>query len=439
MEELKFGTDGIRNQVGVFPFTLLGMEQLAATLGTWICKKSSNPTILIAQDTRISGHMLKAALKSRLLMFPVIIHDAHVVPTSGVCALMAHDSTYDLGIVLTASHNPYTDNGIKLFKKNGAKLSADDEREIMNLFNKSRFTESYTNLGTEIQVYDAGSDYMKIILKHFPHLNLANRTIVLDTAHGSTYSVAPQIFAHFGVTIIHLNNEPTGKNINDNSGSEYPEHLRQAVVKHQADIGFAFDGDGDRVIAISRDGILKDGDDLLAILSTHPKYQHQTTIVGTVMTNQGLETFLRNNNKTLHRTAVGDKHVVRALQEHNLLLGGEQTGHIALNDYLPMGDGIFTALRLLETLECTRNWTMHSFEKYPQILINVPIIRQRDLNDPEIVCIIQKHKDQLGSGRLLIRYSGTQNLLRVMVEEENEKKAHELAHHLAQELAEQLV
>jgi Phosphomannomutase len=241
-----------------------------------------------------------------------------------------------------------------------------------------------------------------------------------------------------GADIIALNTSPNGTNINNECGALHTTHLQQEVVKQHADIGFAFDGDGDRVIAVNRNGGAKNGDDIIALLSQHPLYMQQKTIVGTIMSNHGLELFLHAQGKHLVRTAVGDKYVAAYLNDHQNLLGGEQSGHIIMYDYLQTGDGMMTALRIIETIIMTNNWDMKTFERLPQILINIPVVHKRDLKDPDIASIITHYEQQLDSGRVIVRYSGTENLLRVMVEDTTQKAAQTIGTNLGKALQQKL-
>ena len=231
-----------------------------------------------------------------------------------------------------------------------------------------------------------------------------------------------------------LNNKPDGININAKCGATDLSSLQKSVLENKADIGFAFDGDGDRLMLVSFSGETKNGDDILALLSQHTVYKDQNTLVGTVMSNQGLEVFLQNTGKKLLRTAVGDKYVLQALCENSFLLGGEQSGHIILKDLTATGDGILAALRICEVIQETNNWALNTFEKYPQILLNVTIAHKKDLNSSSIQAIIKAAEKNIISGRILFRYSGTENLLRVMVEEKDLQRAQTIAHNLAQEL-----
>ena len=330
-------------------------------------------------------------------------------------------------------------NGIKLIKKNSVTLSLEDELAISRLFYEEIIpVPNNSNLGVDIIWPEAQHHYMQSVIKHFSPNFLSGKKIVLDCAHGATYHLAPHIFSALGADVIPINNQPTGYNINKNCGTLHVESLQQAVAQHHADAGFAFDGDGDRVIAITKNGEIKDGDDMLALLLDNPAYQHEKGIVGTVMTNEGLVAHLRTRNKIVHRTPVGEKHVIKKLNKEHMLVGGEQNGHIILKDYLLMGDGIFNALRLLQTLIKTNNWDMRTFAHYPSHLINIPVTTKKNLQEPPLASIIKKYEKKLANGRLVIRYSGTEPVLRILVEAQNAETAEHIGAGLSHELQLQL-
>jgi phosphoglucosamine mutase len=433
-----FGTDGIRCSVGQPPLTHIDLARLGSAIARWaLTKYTSRPTILLGHDTRVSASFVKSSLTSSMLMHPLSIHDATVIPTPGVCKLM-QNSTFDVGIVISASHNPYQDNGIKIIDAHNGKLSENDELEITRLFHSPQPLHSYSSLGSMISWPEASALYAQNMAQKFEEDCLAGITIILDCAQGATSYIAPQLFEQLGARVIVLHAQPNGININDNCGSVHPKTLQQAVLTYQADIGFAFDGDGDRVIAVNQLGEVKDGDDIVAILMKSPYYQQETGVIGTIMSNHGLALWVKENNKQFIRTSVGDKHVSARLEQKNMLLGGEQSGHIIMRDYLNIGDGIFTALRLIQTLCLTNNWDMVSFKKFPQILINVPVTSKKNLDQEPIAALIAAYQEQLPNGRLIVRYSGTEPLLRIMIEDNSQSFAQYLGQQLAQELQENL-
>jgi len=439
MKQTLFGTDGVRSTVGSAPFTLSQLSRFAVAVAQWTQKKYARPRILIAQDTRSSCDWIATTIQSALLAHGTQVFAAHVAPTPLVGALLHHTTQFDCGIIISASHNPHTDNGIKLVDAHSGKLSPEDEQEIEELFALGiQSNINYAQLGTLHTVADAHEQYTAIIRPFFETDFLRGITVVLDCANGATHAIAPHIFTAFGARVITINAKPNGTNINDVCGALHPEQLQEAVVTHNAHAGFAFDGDGDRVIAVNKHGVLKNGDDILALLSTHPHYRDEPAIVGTIMSNEGFATFLKKQNKALIRTPVGDKYVGAALKKENLLLGGEQSGHIIMRDYLPTGDGIFTALRICQVMATSNVWDFETFIQFPQILINVPITHKCDLAQQPFDQLIKYHEGQLEQGRLIVRYSGTELLLRVMVEDINVNHAQTIGTALACALEKEL-
>lgn len=433
-----FGTDGIRAKVGKSPFTLHSLSSLGHAIGSWIFTTyGKKARILIGQDTRASGDWIIANLSTGLLLHPLELHLAGVLPTPSICRLLQQSSAYDVGIIISASHNPYQDNGIKIINHATEKLTKNDEHSISNLYYKKK-NVTYRSYGSLHYYIDAFHHYLRDITSLFPPSFLKGIKIVIDCAHGATYQLAPVIFTALGADVITLNAKPNGKNINKNCGSLYVHDVQQAVLTHNASIGFAFDGDGDRVITINKQGAIKNGDDMLALLSQHASYTKQQTIVGTIMSNLGLDRYFHRYNKLLVRTKVGDKYITDYMKTHNLLLGGEQSGHIILHDYLPIGDGIFTALRICEIMITTTNWNLDTFDHYPQIIVNIPVTTKKDLTDPTIVAIIKDHESQLTGGRLVIRYSGTENMLRIMIEDQNKAVITQVGANLAHQLQQYL-
>lgn len=430
-----FGTDGIRNLVGNYPFTSEDLPKLGKALAAWIIEKyGPNCKILVAQDTRQSCAWVKASLKSGLLLYPITIVDAQILPTPGIFHLIKADSNYSCGIVISASHNPYFDNGIKIIDSKTGKLNKDDENRILELISQNQLPIDYNNMGTEVNLTTAQDLYINSVVSLFNKQFLQNKKIVLDLAHGATYQVAQKIFELLGAKTIVINNNPDGYNINKDCGSLHLKQLQQIVIQNKADAGFAFDGDGDRVVAINRAGLIKDGDDILSILSDHPDYTQINSLVGTILTNKGLESYLNNKNKKLIRTAVGDKHIVEALNTNNLLLGGEQSGHLILKNILNTGDGILTALKVLQALELSGNWDMKTFEKYPQFNLNIPVKIKKNLQESPFVELIDEAIKKLNNGRIIVRYSGTEYCLRILAEDTNIDQAKLTVNSLAEKL-----
>ncbi|MFC1841887.1 hypothetical protein ACFLYA_02335 [Candidatus Dependentiae bacterium] len=422
MERQLFGTDGIRGKVGEFPLRKEDITKLADAIATWAQSKyGAAPHILLCRDTRNSGQHIVNSFKKQLLHHKSEIYEAGIIPTPAAIKII-QINRLDFAIVITASHNPFTYNGIKIIDAHTGKLDPADEKKITDLFYQQ---ESGCFLPCL---------YVNTVSAYFEKNILSGITVALDCANGATYEVAPEIFKKLGAHVIAIGNKPDGKNINHQCGSLYPQHLQKTVLASNADIGFAFDGDGDRVVVVNKDGQLKDGDDILCILSEHPAYNHETQIVGTIMANYGLEAYLNTKGKKLIRTQVGDKCVSQAMKEKKLSLGGEQSGHIVMRDYLCSGDGIFAALRLIETIKLHNNWELKTFEKYPQFMINIPVKEKKDLSLPPYSTIITEYKKNIKNGKIIVRYSGTENVLRVMVQEQD----HDIAKHMCENVSNRL-
>ena len=452
-----FGTDGIRGRVGSGLFVQDQLVRLGHAIAQWAQKKyAAVPHIIIGQDTRISSDFVKAALKTGLLQHAIKISDASVIPTPALAHIMKLQPDIDCALIISASHNPYHDNGIKIMDAKTGKLTVFDECAISAMVSGykeaargecSELARNVSNhaaeqnehsFGTDVPLTDIEDQYCTRISSLFTASFLAGKRIVLDTAHGATYRVAPRIFEKLGAEVITINNQPTGYNINEQCGALHTEHLTKTIIERNADIGFAFDGDGDRVMAVNKHGMIKDGDDILALLLAHPRYSTREQVVGTIMTNEGFAQHLKQLDKQLVRTPVGDKYIAEKLGEHSWLLGGEPSGHIIMHDVINTGDGILVALRIAETLCLTGNWEMETFEHYPQAMINVPVASRKDLTTSPLSTIINAAQEDLATGRILVRYSGTENVLRVMVEANSYEYAHRTCKQLAHELSKAL-
>lgn len=438
-----FGTDGIRGNVGTGLFTQEALTRLGNAIGHWALQKYGlRPQLLITQDTRISCGFVKASLKAGLLQHPLDIFDTQLLPTPAIAHILQTNPAYHAGIIISASHNPYEDNGIKIMDAITGKLSPQDERLITQLLHAPQLHNNNKphslDYGSDVTLVNAQDIYCNKLVSLFEPGFLNGITVVLDTAHGATYQVAPRIFTALGATVITLHDQPNGSNINKNCGALHLEALQAGVIKHNAHIGFAFDGDGDRVMAVNKHGEVKDGDDMLTLLLTHPAYSNGTTVVGTVMTNEGFAQLLAEQGKELIRTPVGDKHIAEKLNAHKLLLGGEPSGHIILRDLIYTGDGILVALRILEAILRSQNWLLTTFTKYPQVTLNVPVSSKRDLGEYSLRSLITQAEQILAKGRILVRYSGTENVLRVMVETDSLDQAQSVCKQLAHNLAKQL-
>ncbi|NUF24078.1 phosphoglucosamine mutase [Acinetobacter oleivorans] len=432
-----FGTDGIRGKFGQMPITPEFALKLGFAAGKVLKRTSqkNKPLVVLGKDTRLSGYILESALQAGLNAAGVYVHLLGPLPTPAIAhltrALHAH-----AGIVISASHNPYYDNGIKFFSSEGKKLPDSLQEEINRELEKDLFIEDTANLGKSVRVNDANGRYIEFCKSTFPyHFDLNNLKIVLDCAHGAAYSVGPSVFRELGAKVVALYNEPDGLNINESCGSTHPEHLQKAVVEHEADLGIAFDGDADRVVMVDKFGNLIDGDHILYILATQAQNK-PAGIVGTVMSNMALEVALEKANVNFVRAKVGDRYVLQALEENAWVIGGEPSGHILTLDKSTTGDAIIAALQVL-TVMVEQNKALHElvqdFKLFPQVLLNVRLEQMLDpYSIPALVTEFDKAEAQLkGRGRILIRKSGTEPVIRVMVEGDDEQEVKALAQHLA--------
>ncbi len=438
---LAFGTDGIRANADGFPFTSRALYALGKAIAQWATEKYKvpSPGVLIGHDTRISCSRIKSDLIFGLAQSQLDIVDGGVMPTPMAYQLIKDSSRFNFCIVISASHNPYYDNGIKLFDAKSSKLSKNDEAHIEAYFASWYATELDTanNELPKISVEtwaSAEQHYQEKIVSHFSEKFFKDIKVVLDCAHGATAHIAPAVFTKLGAEVITIADQPNGTNINENCGATHPEDLQKKVLAEKAHIGFAFDGDGDRLIVVSQSGAIKNGDDVLFLLQTLPEYKTVNTLVGTVMSNQGLEQALATLNKKLIRTKVGDRYIAEALVTNDLPIGGEISGHTIIRDYMPTSDGIFVALKVLEAVIINQNWNLTTFDAFPQILLNIPIKSKKDLATPPIANIISAYEKKMVDGRILVRYSGTENILRVMTEAKSLQLAQTTAEELAQEL-----
>ena len=432
-----FGTDGIRGKFGQMPITPEFALKLGFAAGKVLKRNSpkNKPIVVMGKDTRLSGYILEAALQAGLNAAGVYVHLLGPLPTPAIAhltrALHAH-----AGIVISASHNPYFDNGIKFFSGEGKKLPDALQNEINQELEKDLVIDDTANLGKSVRVEDANGRYIEFCKSTFPyHFDLSNLKIVVDCANGAAYSVGPSVFRELGAKVIPLFNEPDGLNINENCGSTHPEQLQKAVVDHQADLGIAFDGDADRVVMVDKNGQLVDGDHILYILATQAKNK-PAGIVGTVMSNMALELALQKADVGFVRAKVGDRYVLQALEENGWVTGGEPSGHILTLDKSTTGDAIIAALQVL-TVMVEQAKALHElvadFELFPQVLINVRLQQMIEpYSIPALVEEFEKAEQQLkGRGRILIRKSGTEPVIRVMVEGDQQQEVDAIANHLA--------
>jgi phosphoglucosamine mutase len=445
-----FGTDGIRGRVGTSPITPEFVMRLGYAAGRVLANadlhlaKDARPTVLIGKDTRISGYMLESALQAGLCAAGVNVRLTGPMPTPAV-AYLTRALRAQAGIVISASHNPFEDNGIKFFSSLGTKLPDDIEHQIEAELDKPMEVMPSAALGRVKRIDDAAGRYVEFCKSTFPNdLDLRGLKIVLDCANGATYHVAPPVFHELGAEIIAIANQPNGLNINADSGTTHPQALCKAVVEHQADLGIAFDGDGDRVMMVDSVGNLLDGDQLLYIIAQHRHQQGELGggVVGTLMTNLALEHDFQKSNIAFTRAKVGDRHVHEMLVKNDWQLGGENSGHILCLDKHTSGDGIIAALQVLAALNA-QNKTLLEVGKtlalYPQVLINVPVKRRIDMDsNPAMQAAVKKAEQALnGNGRILLRASGTELKFRVMVEGVDGVMVNQLAKEIAEVVAEQ--
>jgi phosphoglucosamine mutase len=439
---ITFGTDGIRGPADQFPFNDYTLLRLGYAIALWAREKYcvTQPRLLIGMDTRLSCERIKKALTEGLLLGGAAVVDAGIIPTPGVCALIKNDTSFSAGVMISASHNLYTDNGIKLFDAIDCKLSKRDEDVLLAMMNMWAGQHDLPVLahGQVTHLLGAVPMYVQFVTSYFRPGFLKGRTIALDLAHGATAVCADIIFKQLGAKVVMVGNLPTGRNINDHCGALHPESLQELVMQIGADAGFAFDGDGDRIVAVNRHGEVRDGDDILYMLLDLPTYKGMPVVVGTVVSNQGLALAVEAQGKKFVRTAVGDKYIAVALKEHQVLLGGENSGHVILKDYLLTGDGIFVALKVLEVLCMRGNWAMQTFVKFPQTTINIEVAQKKNLSEEPFASIIAAYQERIDGGRLLVRYSGTEPLLRIMAEAQTSEAAGTVARDLAEALRKEL-
>lgn len=440
-----FGTDGIRGKVGEEPITPEMVMRLGYFAGRELARsdrrmpKGEHPSVIIGKDTRISGYMLESALQAGLSAAGVDVLLLGPMPTPGV-AYLTRALRAQAGIVISASHNAYEDNGIKFFGPTGHKLPDKVERAIEMSLEEPLKTMPSAHLGKARRIEDAAGRYIEFCKSTFPsELDLRGTRIVVDAAHGATYHIAPHVFHELGAEVVAINNQPDGLNINYESGSTHPQSLQAAVLQHKADLGIAFDGDGDRVLMVDANGDLFDGDQMLYAIARHKQRAGQLNggIVGTLMTNLGLEHALERLKIPMARAAVGDRYVLELLKQKGWSLGGEPSGHIICLDRHTTGDGIVSALQVLHALiankasltEYTRDLVL-----YPQVLINIPVPKTFDFRDsiPVQAALVEAEFELDGTGRVGLRNSGTEPLLRVMVEGKSKQKVQHWAETIAE-------
>ncbi|WP_025650680.1 MULTISPECIES: phosphoglucosamine mutase [Psychrobacter] len=447
-----FGTDGIRGKFGELPITPDFILKLGYVTGLVLIEKNDNPTrkpsVVIGKDTRLSGYVIEGALQAGFNAAGVDVHMLGPLPTPAI-AHLTRSFHADAGVVISASHNPYYDNGIKFFSADGKKLT-DEMQAAINDKLKAIMSDSNSGdvlmpildpaqLGKNNRINDAKGRYIEFCKGSFPYqYDLDHLTIVVDCANGAGYSVAPRVMRELGANVIAINNTPDGININADCGSTHPESLQKAVLEHEADVGIALDGDGDRIVMVDEAGNLVDGDGILYVLATQGKTP-AVGVVGTLMTNMGLELALKEAGIAFTRAKVGDRYVMQELAAHDWILGGEPSGHILCLDKSRTGDAIIASLQVLAVMQAQNKALsdlMEGFEILPQKLVNVRLSTMQDpFEHEELVAAFDKARATLeGRGRLLIRQSGTEPMIRVMVESDDEIECDVMANDLAEQI-----
>ena len=430
-----FGTDGIRGRVGEAPITADFFLKLGWAAGTVLTRNAvGKKRVLIGKDTRVSGYMFESALEAGLIAAGVDVDMLGPMPTPAI-AYLTRTFRAAAGIVISASHNPVEDNGIKFFAADGYKLPDDVELEIEALLDQTLITNGSNHLGKARRISDAAGRYVEFCKGSLPSgFSLSGMKVVLDCANGATYDVAPKVFKELGAFTTTMGNQPNGFNINDQCGSTHTAALAAAVLDEQADLGIAFDGDGDRVLFIDGQGDLVDGDELLFIIAQHRQsYQGGCNgVAGTQMSNLGLELALAELQIPFTRTKVGDRYVVEAMKEKNWHLGGESSGHVLCSDLNTTGDGIVSALQVLRAIMDSGKSLRElksGMSKLPQLMINVRLAKKIDISSDDVInrAIADAEAKLAGRGRVLLRPSGTEPLIRVMVEGEDRALVEQLA------------
>ena len=447
-----FGTDGIRGKFGELPITPDFILKLGYVTGLVLIENNDNPSrkpsVVIGKDTRLSGYVIEGALQAGFNAAGVDVNMLGPLPTPAI-AHLTRSFHADAGVVISASHNPYYDNGIKFFSADGKKLT-DEMQTAINDKLKAIMSDSNgsdvlmpildpAQLGKNNRINDAKGRYIEFCKGSFPYqYDLAHLTIVVDCANGAGYSVAPRVMRELGANVIAINNTPDGININADCGSTHPESLQKAVLEHEADVGIALDGDGDRIVMVDEMGKLVDGDGILYVLATQGKTP-AVGVVGTLMTNMGLELALKEAGIVFTRAKVGDRYVMQELAAHDWILGGEPSGHILCLDKSRTGDAIIASLQVLAVMQAQNKALSdltEGVEVLPQKLVNVRLSTMQDpFEHKELVAAFDKARATLeGRGRLLIRQSGTEPMIRVMVESDDEIECDVMANDLAEQI-----
>lgn len=439
MAKKYFGTDGIRGKVGEYPITADFLLKLGWAAGK-VFANENHDIVLVGKDTRISGYMFESALEAGLTAAGVDTHLLGPMPTPGI-AYLTRTLRAHAGIVISASHNPYYDNGVKFFSVHGTKLPDEIEEKIERYIDSPMTTVESSGLGKAKRVGDASGRYIEFCKASVPtRLDFGGLRIVVDCAHGATYHIAPHVFSEIGAEVVAIGVEPNGLNINDECGATTPQKLAETVLAYRADLGIALDGDGDRLMMVDHKGEIVDGDELVYIIAKSKLEANELTgpVIGTLMTNLGMEIALKQLGIGFLRAKVGDRYVMELLVEHKGILGGEGSGHIICLDKTTTGDGIIAALQILAEMQHTGK-NLHELKsgmtKYPQVLLNIKTKAKPDLDSEAIQKAVKDIEKKLGStGRVLLRASGTEPLIRVMVEGQSEDKVTAYANQLADQV-----
>ncbi len=444
-----FGTDGIRGIANQDPMTVEMALNLGRAAAHVFKQDDRRHRLVIGKDTRLSGYLFESALVAGICSMGVDALLVGPMPTPAI-AFITRSLRADAGIVISASHNPYEDNGIKFFSRNGFKLPDELELQIEDLMSSGEIDAirpTATEVGKAYRIDDAEGRYIEFLKNSFPKgITLEGLKLVLDCANGAAYKVAPKVFEELGAKVIVYHNRPDGMNINQACGSLHPEVIKQGIIEHQADVGISLDGDADRVIFADEHGNEIDGDYILAICALDMLKQNtlkHNTLVTTIMSNMGLDIAIRKAGGQVVKTAVGDRYVVAEMLNHGYNLGGEQCGHMVFLDHNTTGDGNIAALQLLAIMKRSGHSLSElagCMKKLPQVLLNLEVNHKKAIRQmPEVAATIDRAKQELGNeGRVLVRYSGTQSLIRVMIEGQHDVRIRQLAEDIAQKIEEEI-
>ncbi len=442
MSKRLFGTDGLRGRVNIWPMTADVALRLGLAAGMCYRSAKRRSRVVIGKDTRLSGYVFENALAAGLLAAGMDVFLVGPLPTPAI-SFLTRNMRADLGVVISASHNPFHDNGIKFFDAEGFKIPDEAENRMADMVLDPEHAWKYpdaAHTGRAYKIKDAPGRYIVYLKNSFPaHLSLDGLRVVIDCANGANYKVAPLALEELGAEVVRIGTEPNGLNINYRCGSLYPEAVASKVLETRADVGLALDGDADRLIVVDEKGTVLDGDQIMALCAQDLMRKGKlpgNLLVATVMSNMALEVFMREQGGKLLRTQGGDRYVMEAMRQHGALLGGEQSGHLIFREYSTTGDGLLAALQILQIMrqrERPLSELAGQLALYPQELVNVHVDRKPPIEEtPELAKAVADVEERLGGrGRVLLRYSGTEPLCRVMVEGEDEDVVRKLAHELA--------